>query len=268
MAENSKIQWTDHTVNFWTGCKKVSPGCKFCYMFRDQERYGKEPTDVLQVAQKTINKVLKQAKPGDKIFTCSWSDFFIEEADEWRAWAWGIIRDNPHLNWQILTKRPERIKDCLPPDWGDGWQQVWMGVSVETGNQLHRVKTLIELAAFPGIKTTFISAEPLLGPLEFDINGRKDENDPYIISLLDGIDWVIVGGESGNDNGDWRYRPNQVDWMLRIVEQCKQSNTPVFVKQMGTHLAQLLKLNDRHGGDISEFPCSLQIREFPKTIIL
>lgn len=132
MGVNSQISWCDHTVNFWTGCKKVSDGCKFCYMYRDKERYGKEPSEVVKVRQQTINRVLKQAKSGDKIFTCSWSDFFIEEADEWREWAWDIIRSRPDLHWQILTKRPERIEECLPKDWGEnGWDNVWLGASVE-----------------------------------------------------------------------------------------------------------------------------------------
>ena len=128
--ETTKIQWTDATVNFWTGCKKVSAGCKFCYMYRDKERYGLDPSAVVRTAPKTFNAALKWKEP-KLIFTCSWSDFFIQEADEWRADAWDIIRKTPHHTWQILTKRPERIADCLPPDWGDGWDNVWIGVSVE-----------------------------------------------------------------------------------------------------------------------------------------
>jgi len=81
MGKESAIQWTDATVNFWTGCKKVSPGCKFCYMYRDKERYGLDPSAVVRTADKTFYSALKWKEP-KRIFTCSWSDFFIEEADQ------------------------------------------------------------------------------------------------------------------------------------------------------------------------------------------
>jgi len=247
MASNSGIQWTTHTCNFWTGCKKVSQGCAMCYMYRDKDRYGLDPTIVVQVKQSTINKVLKNAVAGDKIFTCSWSDFFIEYADQWREWAWGIIRDNPQFVWQILTKRPERILQCLPEDWGEGWSHVWIGVSVELQKNIDRVPILQSIPC----KTRFISAEPLLGELDFGETG------------LNGIHWVIVGGESGNDTGKWGYRPNAIGWMERIVHQCKESNVPVFVKQLGTYLSKKMGLKDRHAGDIDEFPETLKVRQFP-----
>lgn len=167
MSINSAISWTDHTVNFWTGCKKVSPGCKFCYMYRDKDRYKKEdPTEVIRVRQSTINKVLKEAKPGQKIFTCSWSDFFIEEADQWREWAWDIIRSRPDLIWQILTKRPERVLQCLPADWGEGWDNVWIGVSTEAEKEARA--RILQLSLIP-CTTTFLSIEPLIE--NFDLRG-------------------------------------------------------------------------------------------------
>ena len=111
MAIQSKIQWTNATWNPWHGCKKVSPGCKFCYMYRDKERYNQDPTTVLKSKTK-FNAPLQWNEP-KLIFTCSWSDWFIEEADQWRAEAWKIIKNTPHHTYQILTKRPERIKDHL-----------------------------------------------------------------------------------------------------------------------------------------------------------
>lgn len=273
MAENSKIQWTDHTINFWTGCHKVSTGCKFCYMYRDQERYGKKPTDVLKVKQKTIEKVLRKAVKGDKIFTCSWSDFFIEEADEWRSWAWDIIRSRPDLDWQILTKRPERIAECLPEDWGQGWNNVWLGISVE--NQENALKRIPILADIP-CKVRFLSIEPLVGRVElnkiFTDGWFPSYNDPDNSSgaipaepYLPYFHWVIVGGESGNENGKWKYRPSKSDWYNEIVDVCSKFNVPVFVKQLGTHLSKEFALSDRHGGDINEFPKNLQVRQFPKS---
>lgn len=255
MAENSKIEWTNHTVNFWTGCKKVSPGCKFCYMYRDQERYKKDPTDVLRVRDSTINKVLRAANTGDKIFTCSWSDFFIEDADVWRNWAWDIIRDNPQYHWQILTKRPERIQECLPNDWGDGWPQVWLGVSVETQKEAdERIATLIKIDC----KVRFLSIEPILGPVNLSGYIVKPDN-----VLNNPIHWVIVGGESGNDNGKYLYRESELSWYYKIVNQCNRAEIPVFVKQLGTHLAKYLQTSDRHGKNIRDFPEGIQIRKFP-----
>jgi protein gp37 len=251
MAENTKIQWTDHTINFWTGCKKVSDGCKFCYMYRDKERYKLDPSEVIKTKPNTVNKVLKVAKPGDKIFVNSWSDFFIEEADSWREEAWNIIRSRPDLIWQILTKRPERIEQCLPDDWEKGWDNVWLGVSAENDKNFRvRSQILCEIPA----TVRFISAEPLLGPIYM-------EN--LFLSYYKGIDWVIMGGESGNDNGKYKYRPAELSWFQQIIDDCQLHEVRVFMKQTGTYLAKRHSLSDRHGGNINDFPDKMRIRQFP-----
>lgn len=282
MATN--IEWTDETINFWVGCEKVSQGCKFCYMYRDLTRYGKDPMELQQVAEKTIRAKLKKLAPGSKIFTCSWSDFFWHQADHLRTWAWDIIRNHPQFIWQILTKRPERILENLPPDWGNGWQHVWLGVSVEdekTANE--RIWELLQVPS----ETLFLSLEPLLGHIEFE--NLKDQGGADTYNCLDGtrlfgskdsfhaykdlldrilnytkIDWVIVGGESGNDTGPYGYRETKLEWILSAVKQCQENHVPVFVKQLGTHLAKELKLKDRKGGNMFEWPEELQIRQFPK----
>lgn len=256
MSQKTNIQWTDATVNFWTGCKKVSAGCKYCYMYRDKERYGKDPSEVVLVSDKTIMGTLRKLTIPSKIFTCSWSDFFIEEADRWRDKAWKIIKDHPQHQWQILTKRPERIRQCLPDDWGDGYENVWLGVTVE--NQLSANDRIWQLIDAPA-KVKFISVEPLLEEVDLWLDKCLTGN-----LLEDKIDWVIVGGESGNDAGKYLYRPCKVEWMELIVQQCDSANIPVFVKQMGTHLAKELNMSDRHGGKIEEFPERLKIRQFPK----
>ena len=282
MAADSKIQWTDHTLNFWTGCKKVSAGCKYCYMYRDKERYGKDPTEVVPVSHNTIVSVLKKAKPGDKIFTCSWSDFFIEEADTWRRIAWNIIRAHPQFIWQILTKRPERMKECLPEDWGDGWPHVWLGVSVENQEQANiRIPTLLATPA----ALRWLSCEPLLGPVDLGNISIPDPNDTSVTAYIDSlagkkvtwlfgdviekmpaIDWVVVGGESGNDKGKYLYRPCDMEWIAELLYQCFYHEVPGYMKQLGTHLAKVHKLKDRHGGDDSEWPHHfLQMRQFPDT---
>lgn len=249
--ESTKIQWTDATVNFWTGCKKVSAGCKYCYMYRDKERYGQVPDKVTRTSDKTFNKALSWETP-KRIFTCSWSDFFIEEADKWRKDAWDIIRKTPQHQWQILTKRPERIIECLPEDWGEGWDNVWLGVSVENQAYLHRAETLAKIPS----KTRFISAEPLLGRIDF----------LEISAILKGFHWCIIGGESGNENGKYKYRKCELEWIENIVNNLKSTPVRVFVKQFGTHLSKTFGYKDRHGGKMEEWPTKLQIREFPRSV--
>lgn len=243
MGENSQIQWTGHTWNPWHGCRKVSPGCKFCYMFRDKERYGQDPTAVLRSKTK-FHEPFKWKSPA-KVFTCSWSDWFIEDADEWREDAWAIIRATPHLTYQILTKRPENIEDRLPADWGEGYRNVWLGVSVESGKHIDRLDILREVPA----AVRFVSFEPLIEYIDY--------------APLMGIDWAIIGGESGNETGKWRYRPCELMWIYDLIQNCRTYGTAVFVKQLGTYLGKQKGLKDSHGGDIEEWPRYLRVREFP-----
>lgn len=255
MAFNSEIQWTKATVNFWTGCKKVSDGCKFCYMYRDKERYGQDPKTVLRTSDKTFYAAIKWKEP-KLIFTCSWSDFFIEEADEWRNDAWEVIRKTPHHTWQILTKRPERISKCLPKDWGEGWNNVWIGVTVENEKAFdERIPILDRIEA----KTKFVSFEPLIGRIEINESRRT--------MMAGNIDWAIIGGESGNENGKYQYRESELEWFEHIIDRSPRY-TNIFVKQLGTHLAKKMNLKDRHGGDILEFPENLQVREMPRSYSL
>lgn len=253
MAENSTIQWTGHTWNPWQGCQKVSPGCRFCYMYRDKKRWNQDPTVVVRSAAGTFNKPLSWHEPA-LVFTCSWSDWFIEQADEWRPEAWEIIKRTPHLTYQILTKRPERIREHLPPDWGEGYPNVWLGVSVE--NQRTFNKRVGELALIPA-RVRFLSIEPLIGEIKF-------QDSVNWLHFWQKFGWVIVGGESGNETGAFRYRPCSIEWIQHIVKVCKMLDIPVFVKQMGTHIAKEFDMDDHHGGNINEFPESLQIRQFPK----
>lgn len=207
MSKLSGIEWTEATWNPWRGCKKVSPGCDHCYMFRDQERFGNDPTVV--VRSKTFKDPLKWKDPA-LIFTCSWSDWFHEAADEWRPEAWDIIRQTPHHTYQILTKRSGRISRHVPwRDYGNPWSNVWLGVSVESQDEIYRVR---QLATVPAA-VRFISAEPLLGPLELDLGG---------------IHWVIAGGESGPD-----CRPMDPKWVRSLRDQCQAAGVPFFFKQWG-----------------------------------
>ena len=116
MARNSGIDWTDHTWNPWQGCRKVSPGCANCYMYRDKRHFGQDPTTVVRSKPATFNAPLKW-KDQARVFVCSWSDFFIEDADPWRGEVWQIMRQTPHLTYMLLTKRLENISARLPDDW-------------------------------------------------------------------------------------------------------------------------------------------------------
>jgi len=212
MAEKTIIAWTDKTLNFWMGCSKVSPGCKNCYADTAMTRYGRDFSTVTRTktwgdADKWQKKAAALGKT-DMVFTCSWSDFFHEGADAWRAEAWAVIRRCPNLTFQILTKRPDRVADHLPEDWGNGYRNVWLGVSIENDAYVWRADVLRGVPAL----TRFISAEPLLGPL------------PSL--SLERIDWLIVGGESGPG-----YRPMQTQWARDLREKATTSGTAFFFKQ-------------------------------------
>ena len=206
MAEFSAIEWTEATWNPWHGCHKVSPGCAHCYMYREKRRYGQDPSIVTR-GRTTFGAPLKWTE-ARMVFTCSWSDFFIEDADPWRSEAWDIIRATPHHTYQILTKLPERISACLPSDWPLG--NVWLGVSVETPRFFWRIDLLRRIPA----AIRFLSIEPLLAPM------------PAL--PLEGISWVIVGGESGP-----RCRPMKPEWVRHIRDQCKETGVAFFFKQWG-----------------------------------
>ena len=265
MGKKSAIQWTEATWNPFHGCKKVSQGCKFCYMYRDKERYKQDPTKVIR-SKANFDAPLKWKEP-KLIFTCSWSDWFIEEADAWRPELWEIIKKTPQHTYQILTKRPERIKQCLPLDWVGGYPNVWIGVSVEDQEAAElRIPILSDVPA----AIRFLSIEPLIGPVDLFSESLKGKTwtpalgDDIVPMLRDSIDWIIVGGESGNETGKYQYRECKLEWIYQVVADCRVSSVPVFVKQFGTHLQKALGMKERHGGDIDEFPSALRIREFPK----
>ena len=261
MSLDSKIQWTDHTWNIAVGCSKVDSDCKYCYMYRgslNEKRYN--PKVVRKT--KTVFKLPLKIKEPSKIFTSSLTDVFHPDCDEFRNEMWDIIRQCPQHTFQILTKRPERIKDNLPSDWGDGWDNVWLGTSVGSQESIERVVIMSQVIS----KVKFISIEPLHGEVVLKNAMLYIEKTKESFHVLPAFDWVIVGGESGNENGKYKYRPCKLEWIENIVNECKLNQISVFVKQLGTHLAKEMKLKDRHGGDWNEWPEHLKIREFPKSI--
>lgn len=219
MGKNSGIEWTDHTWNPWYGCHKVSQGCKNCYMYQEMAHYGRDPNVVVR-SKTTFGEPLKWQRLADRlkkrmlVFTCSWSDFFIEEADGMRAAAWDIMRNCPDLTFQVLTKRPERIEANLPADWGEGYENVWLGVSAE--DQVQADKRLPLLLNVPA-RVRFVSCEPLLGWTNI-----------YASLLTGGLHWVIGGGESGP-----HARVMEVGWIRELRDECVEVGVPFFFKQWG-----------------------------------
>lgn len=284
MGERTGIQWTDATYNPWHGCAKVSAGCAHCYMFRDKERYGQDPRIVVRSAPSTFNAPVSRHgarstkgapgtwkwPDGHRVFTCSWSDWFIEEADAWRDEAWAVIRSRPGLVFQILTKRPERIHACLPADWGDGYRNVHLGVSVE---HQKAADVRIPLLARTPAAVRFLSVEPLLEPLVLGLVGTAPKDwhgTGSLVPVSDFVDWVIVGGESGGAEA----RPCDPAWVRAVVAEARDAGVPVFVKQLGTAWATgrlsptidgraAVVSRDTHGGDPADWPHDLRIRQFP-----
>ncbi|MCL2330813.1 MAG: phage Gp37/Gp68 family protein [Phycisphaerae bacterium] len=210
----SKIEWTDQTWNPATGCTKISPGCKHCYAetmaIRLQAMGQKKYRTGFQLAThpETLNIPLRTTKP-TTWFVNSMSDLFHEEMPiEYIRHVFDVMARADWHRFQILTKRSGRLRQLaaeLP------WpQHVWMGVSVENNDYLWRIDDL--LATNAAVK--FLSIEPLLGPLP-DLD-------------LTGINWVIVGGESGP-----KARPIQEEWVVEILRQCQAKQVPFFFKQWG-----------------------------------
>lgn len=285
MGATTGIEWTDATVNFWVGCTKVSPGCDHCYAETLEKRWGRNFITLRKVkgAVPLAYQLQRRAeKEGRRlrVFTCSMSDFFHQHAAPWREEAWRVMGECSLLDWQVLTKRPG-----LAVAWhrSHGWlPNVWLGASAESAKYLPRLDVLASVPA----PVRFVSAEPLLGPVDLwpwiheDRWGETEKP----------INWVIVGGESGP-----KARPFDLAWARDIVAQCKVAGVPVFVKQLGSnpvarndgerggdlwpggtvpwdesqpwgYQGELhpIRLRDRKGSDQSEWPSDLCVREMPE----
>jgi len=223
MADVTAIAWTDHTQNFWWGCSSpAGAGCDHCYAARLDRRTGgnhfglgtKPRLTSIQNRRKPFrwNREAEASGVRQKVFCGSMMDVFDKNAPaEARSEMWATIRATPMLDWQLLTKRPSNIADMLPPDWGDGYANAWLGVTVENKRSgLRRLEQLRTISA----KVRFLSVEPLLEDL-----GKID---------LTGIHWVIIGGESGAG-----YRKMERAWVDNILSQCRAQAVPVFFKQWG-----------------------------------
>jgi len=209
------------TWNPWHGCHKYSEGCQHCYVYRMDAHFGRDPEQVVRT--NAFDLPLRRDRqghyklaPGTDVFTCLTSDFFLEEADPWRAEAWAIIRQRPDVQFSIITKRVVRLPDCLPADWGDGYPNVAVGATVE--NQRQAEIRLPHLLAAP-LQRRFVICEPLIGPVDLT---------PW---LPGGLAYVMVGGESGGDA-----RVCDYDWVLDLRQQCVAAGVPFVFKQTGARL--------------------------------
>lgn len=212
----TKIEWTEMTWNPVTGCTKVSPGCRNCYaevMSRRLQAMGNVKYKngfKLTLHPETLNEPYHWKK-SKVVFVNSMSDLFHQNVPiSFVQEVFRVMRDNPHHLFQVLTKRAERLLYYDQEGKLNWSHNIWMGVSVEDQSTVHRIESLRNVKA----RVKFLSCEPLLGPLP-ELN-------------LDGIDWVIVGGESGP-----HARPMQTDWVIDILDQCRKAEVQFFFKQWG-----------------------------------
>jgi protein gp37 len=252
MSDKSTIEWTDATWNPIRGCTKISPGCKHCYAatfaerFRGVEGHPFEQGFDLRLVPDKLSDPLGWEKPR-KIFVNSMSDLFHEGvSDEYISRIAEVMLEANWHAFQVLTKRSGRMRDLLNSKLRLAAQapHIWWGVSVE--DQKYGVPRIGHLQA-ANVAVRFVSAEPLLE----DIGAVN----------LDGVNWLIVGGESGHGA-----RPFQLDWARNMIHQCHLQRVACFVKQLGRQPwdnGKSLKLESSKGGDMDEWPENIRVREFP-----
>jgi protein gp37 len=226
MAEGSKIEWTDHTFNPWTGCTKITPGCDHCYAEGWAKRSGhvkwgnherKRTTTDYWKAPVIWNRNADRFEAANghrqRVFCASLADVFDNQAEaDWRKDLFSLIRQTPRLDWLLLTKRPFNIARFLPDDWGNGYHNVWLGMTAE--DQQRFDARWQHLASVPAV-VRFVSYEPAIGALSIADADVKP-------------DWLIVGGESGGGA-----RSMKPAWVRSIVDECRQFGVAPFFKQWG-----------------------------------
>ena len=237
MAENSKIEWTDHTFNPWVGCTKISPACEHCYAESWAKRTGgaalwqgerrrTTPANWRKPLKWNVDALASGVRP--RVFCASLADVFDNQVpQEWRSDLWHLIAETPYLDWLLLTKRPQLVGWMAPNAIWSGWDHIWLGTTVE--NQAEARRRIPHLQAAPA-RTRFLSCEPLLEAIDPDLTG---------------IDWLICGGESGGGARDM-----DPAWARSLRDDCAATDTAFFMKQMARK---------------APIPADLLVRQFPRS---
>jgi protein gp37 len=244
MGETTAINWCHSTFNPWVGCVQIDQACLNCYAAAIDKRTGgahwgktapRQVTSEKYWRQPILwNRAAVQAGERRRVFCGSMCDWADKDAPKGVvAQVFDLIRKTPQLDWLMLSKRADRIASLLPKDWGDGFPNVWLGVTVGNVKGLWRADTLREIPAV----VRFLSVEPLLEDLK-----RPD---------FRGIDWVIAGGESGG-----RCRPMDPAWARAVRDSTHLAGGAFWMKQLGGFP------NARH--QLFELPPDLRVRELPK----
>lgn len=208
------------TWNPWHGCKKISPGCLNCYVYRRDAEFGKDSSIIARTSsfdlpvRRDRKSMYKLLPDGESVYTCMTSDFFVEEADEWRPEAWKMIQARGDLHFMIITKRIHRFQIGLPKDWGEGYDNVTVCCTCENQNRAdYRLPIFLNLP----IRHRMLIHEPMLERIEI----RR-----YLETGL--IEQVTCGGESGPEARICDYA-----WILDTMQQCVEHNVPFWFKQTG-----------------------------------
>lgn len=251
MGENSAIEWCDHTFNPWIGCTKVSPGCNHCYAEtlatnRLGVAWGPH-AERRRTAASTWRQPLSWNRKAERegkrarVFCASLADVFDNQVpEEWRSDLWRLIAATPHLDWLLLTKRPQNIIKMLPAGWSGALPNVWLGTTAENQDEANRrIPRLLDVPA----RLHFLSCEPLLAPLNLSrIEHHSDHGGSVcFLDVMGGhgrsmgsawshkrVGWVIAGGESGPGA-----RPAGLNWIRSLRDQCAFAGVPFFFKQWG-----------------------------------
>ena len=210
----------DPIWNPWHGCKKVSEGCKNCFMYYLDEQRGQDGSKISKnktdwnLPLKKDRKGKFKIKSGEFVRVCMTSDFFLEEADSYRKEAWDIMRKRYDVTFSLLTKRPQRIKACLPNDWKNGWDNITFAVSCENQKRVdERIPYLLELP----LKHIWVSLKPFIGEIDLE---------KYLATGK--IETVLCGGE--NYLGE---RPLHHEWVKKVYEQCVKYDVEFIFGQTG-----------------------------------
>ena len=215
--------------NPWHGCTKISPGCKYCYVYRQDEMYENKISSSLCHKNNTFNLPVKKKRNGEYkipsgkiIFTCFTSDFLLSDADQWRDECWKMIKMRSDCWFYFFTKRIDRLAECLPDDWGNGYENVLIGCTVENQDRAdYRLPVFLSLP----IKHRSIIVSPMLERMDISaFLGNSIEN-------------VSAGGESGISA-----RPCNYEWILDLRAQCVEKNVPFRFHQTGAHFIKDRKL--------------------------